>query len=176
MTEEEKENNPSHETTGGFLRVKNYKDAWRDSWNKAEEDDRRKVYELPNWNNKIFKEITGIDVDLELGKVEMNNEEKEGNVIELNGKKYRLIQEQYYMTYDNQKQKDKYIHKSQSDVDNKAKVDSSKYNYRLDLTLFFEPVNRYYSESKLSTDIYITREQLETIIDILNLPVSKERI
>ena len=40
--------------------------AWRVSWDKATDEDRRKVYNIPNWDNKIFKEISGIDVDKEL--------------------------------------------------------------------------------------------------------------
>ncbi len=40
--------------------------AWRASWDKASDEDRRKVYALPNWDNEIFKEISGIDVDKEL--------------------------------------------------------------------------------------------------------------
>lgn len=66
MTTQEKEDNPEHETTGGFLRVKEYKQAWREAWDKANDEDRRKCLNLPNWDNKIFKEITGIDVEKEL--------------------------------------------------------------------------------------------------------------
>ena len=55
------------EVCGGFLKTIPYKDAWRKSWDNATDDDRRKVLELPNWNNEIFKEISGIDVEKELG-------------------------------------------------------------------------------------------------------------
>ena len=44
-----------------------YKEAWRKSWNKASDEDRRKVLALPNWDNEVFKEISGIDVEKELG-------------------------------------------------------------------------------------------------------------
>ena len=66
MTDSEKKEHPEHNTTGGFLRVKEYKQAWREAWDKATEEDRKKCLSLPNWNNKIFLEITGIDVEKEL--------------------------------------------------------------------------------------------------------------
>jgi hypothetical protein len=68
MTDKEKEDFPSYTTCGGYLARKEYKQAWRESWDKADEDDRRKVMDLPNWNNEIFKEISGIDVESELKK------------------------------------------------------------------------------------------------------------
>lgn len=80
MTDEEKKANPEHETTGGFLRVKEYKQAWRDSWNDATDGDRRKVLDLPNWDNAIFEEITGINVEKEL---------ENDQTIEVEGKTYR---------------------------------------------------------------------------------------
>jgi hypothetical protein len=66
MTEEEKKLNPTHKATGGFLRVKEYQEAWRESWDKASDGDRRKCLSLPNWDNEVFKDISGIDVEKEL--------------------------------------------------------------------------------------------------------------
>jgi hypothetical protein len=66
MTEEEKSEYYTYKMTGGFLRVYGYKEAWRKSWDKASDEDRRKTLSLPNWNNEIFKEISGIDVEAEL--------------------------------------------------------------------------------------------------------------
>lgn len=65
MTDEEKSENPSCKTTGGFLRIVSYKDAWRNWWKGASADDRLKIKNLPNFDAEIFKEITGIDVNLE---------------------------------------------------------------------------------------------------------------
>lgn len=65
MTDEEKAENPSCKTTGGFLRRISYKDAWRDWWKSASADDRLKIKNLPNFDATIFEEITGIDVNLE---------------------------------------------------------------------------------------------------------------
>ena len=56
------------ETCGGFLKTIPYKEAWRKSWDNASDEDRRKVLALPNWDNEVFKEISGIDVEKELGK------------------------------------------------------------------------------------------------------------
>ena len=66
MTDEEKENNPDYETLGGYLRKMTYKEAWKYSWDNADEEDRKLVLKLPNFDNEIFKEITGIDVCKEL--------------------------------------------------------------------------------------------------------------
>ena len=66
MTDEEKENNPDYETLGGYLRKMTYKEAWKHSWNNANKENRKLVLKLPNFDNEIFKEITGIDVCKEL--------------------------------------------------------------------------------------------------------------
>lgn len=66
-TDEERETHKKEiETCGGFLKTIDYKEAWRLSWNKATDEDRRKVLKLPNWDNDVFREITGIDVEKEL--------------------------------------------------------------------------------------------------------------
>lgn len=64
MTSEEKDANPSHETTGGYLKVYTYKEAWRNAWNKATEEDKELLYKLPNFDAEVFKEISGIDVEV----------------------------------------------------------------------------------------------------------------
>ena len=68
-TEEEKtEHKAEIEVCGGFLKPINYKDAWRLAWNKASVKERKQLFELPNWDNKVFKEITGIDAETEIAK------------------------------------------------------------------------------------------------------------
>jgi len=78
MTDEEKLTNPLHNIAGGYLKklidrtynketaLEAMQKAWRKSWDEATDEDRRKVYNIPNWNNDVFKEISGIDVDMEL--------------------------------------------------------------------------------------------------------------
>ena len=68
-TEEEKtEHKTEIETCGGFLKTIEYKQAWRIAWNKVGKEEHKELLKLPNWNNKIFKEITGIDVEAEIAK------------------------------------------------------------------------------------------------------------
>ena len=66
MSDKEKEAYPSYVTTGGYLKVWTERGAWRESWDNASDEDKRKVLALPNWNNELFKEISGIDVEKEL--------------------------------------------------------------------------------------------------------------
>jgi hypothetical protein len=56
------------ETCGGFLKALDYKNAWRLAWNKASVEERKELFDLPNWDNKVFKEITGIDAEAEIAK------------------------------------------------------------------------------------------------------------
>ena len=66
-TEEEKKKYKNEiEICGGFLKTLDYKDAWRLAWNKASVDERKKLFELPNWDNEVFKKITGIDAEKEI--------------------------------------------------------------------------------------------------------------
>ena len=58
------------ETSGGFLRTLSYKEAFRIAWDKANKEEHKKLLELPNWNNEIFKEISGIDAESEIAKEE----------------------------------------------------------------------------------------------------------
>ena len=64
--EERQEHKAEIESCGGFLKSINYKDAWRLAWNKASIEERKKLFDLPNWDNQVFKEITGIDAENEI--------------------------------------------------------------------------------------------------------------
>jgi len=68
MTQREKNSVSGWEVTKGYLKVYDYKEAWRIAWDKATQEDREKTLRLPNWNNEIFRDITGIDVEAELNK------------------------------------------------------------------------------------------------------------
>ena len=66
-TEEEKEQHKDEiKTCGGFLKTLEYKEAFRRAWNKADKEEHKKLLKLPNWNNEIFKEISGIDAEAEI--------------------------------------------------------------------------------------------------------------
>ena len=62
MTEEEKEQHPEHEITGGYLKKRDkseYNQVW---WNSLSDYEKNVIKSLPNFDAEIFKEITGIDV------------------------------------------------------------------------------------------------------------------
>ena len=68
-TDEEKEAHKIDiETCGGFTKAISYKEAFRIAWNKASKEEHKKLLKLPNWNNKIFMEISGIDAEAEIAK------------------------------------------------------------------------------------------------------------
>ena len=50
----------------GFLKHINYKDVWRIAWNRASIEERKKLFVILNWDNQVFKEITGIDAENEI--------------------------------------------------------------------------------------------------------------
>ena len=68
-TEEEKaEHKKEIETCGGYLKTLEYKQAWRLAWDKVGKEKHKELLKLPNWNNEVFKEITGIDAEAEIAK------------------------------------------------------------------------------------------------------------
>ena len=68
-TEEEKEeHNEEIKTCGGFLKTLDYKEAWQLAWNKASKEEHLEMLKLPNWDNEVFKEISGIDAEAEIAK------------------------------------------------------------------------------------------------------------
>ena len=66
-TDEEKEVHKKEiNTCGGFLKKLDYKEAWRLAWNKASKQEHLKMLALPNWDNEVFKKISGIDAEAEI--------------------------------------------------------------------------------------------------------------
>ena len=63
MTDAEKKNNPSHETTGGYLKEVDYKEAWANALKDLSDENRLKILALPNYDPDIFEEITGVRVE-----------------------------------------------------------------------------------------------------------------
>ena len=62
MTDEEKTLDPGSHYRGGQLRKKDYKTAFKESWDNADQEDREKIKNLPNFDPQIFFEISGIDL------------------------------------------------------------------------------------------------------------------
>ena len=62
MTDAEKEQNPNHKTTGGYLKTYEYKEAFKKSYESASQEERDLILKLPNFDPEVFLEISGIDV------------------------------------------------------------------------------------------------------------------
>ena len=62
MTDEEIKEHPEHEITGGFLRTQNRSSERQTWWERLDEHRKKEVKSIPNFDAKIFKEITGIEV------------------------------------------------------------------------------------------------------------------
>ena len=63
MSAEEKAAHPEHETTGGYLKTVDFKTACKIMWDNLDEEDKEAVRNLPNFDNDVFREITGISVE-----------------------------------------------------------------------------------------------------------------
>lgn len=65
MTDIEKIENPNYDTTGGYLKIldetelRSQRQAW---WNDLSDKKQNTIKSIPNFDSKIFKEITGIEV------------------------------------------------------------------------------------------------------------------
>lgn len=63
MTLEEKEDNPTYKTTGGYLKTITVTDKAKQEWyDNLKEEDKKEIKNMPNFDADIFKKITGIDV------------------------------------------------------------------------------------------------------------------
>ena len=63
MTEEEKIANPTYKTTGGYLKVRDTSDCCIEWWKKLSIGERNVILSLPNFDAKVFEDITGIDIN-----------------------------------------------------------------------------------------------------------------
>jgi hypothetical protein len=68
MTDQQKKDDPQFFVRGGYLRNFTWEEAWANYWRDRDEDEKKKVLNLPNFDSAIFKEITGIDVDVKTDK------------------------------------------------------------------------------------------------------------
>lgn len=62
MTDEEKTNYPKAKTIGGYLKVYTYEEAFKKSLEKATKDEIEQIKNLPNFDAKIFEEISGFRI------------------------------------------------------------------------------------------------------------------
>ena len=64
MSDEEKKEHPTYETTGGYLKVFTYKEAWENLWNNLTDDEKEEIKSIPNFDSEKFESITGIKVEV----------------------------------------------------------------------------------------------------------------
>ncbi len=62
MTQKEKDENPTCDNIGRYLKKLDYKEEFKSSYDKATKEDKERIYNLPNFNAGKFFEISGIDV------------------------------------------------------------------------------------------------------------------
>ena len=65
MTDEEKAEHPTHETTGSYLKVLDESECGQIWWNSLSDHEKDVIKSLPNFDAEIFKECTGIDTNEE---------------------------------------------------------------------------------------------------------------
>ena len=65
MTDEEKEQHPEHGTTGGYLKERDESECGQIWWNSLSGHQKDVIKSLPNFDDGIFKECTGIDINEE---------------------------------------------------------------------------------------------------------------
>ena len=63
MTDVEKENHPEHETTGGYLRIRDNRDCCIKWWKDLTDKEKEIIKAIPNFDNKKFYQITRIKID-----------------------------------------------------------------------------------------------------------------
>lgn len=63
MTDEEKEAYPTHETTGGYLKVLDEAECGQLWWGELSDEEKNVIKSIPNFDSDIFEQCTGIKVD-----------------------------------------------------------------------------------------------------------------
>ena len=63
MTDQEKLEHPSYETTGGYLKKLDINKAYQDWWDRLSGDEKQCIREIPNFDAKKFEMITGINTE-----------------------------------------------------------------------------------------------------------------
>jgi hypothetical protein len=76
MTDEEKINEVDFHTREGYLKTYDYKQAWKNFWNKTDNENKKLILDLPNFDADIFEDITGINVNNESNEMTIEELEK----------------------------------------------------------------------------------------------------
>ena len=64
MSDEEKNQHPEYQTTGGYLKTRDTAECFRKWWDALTLSEKRIVKSIPNFNPEKFKLITGIEVEV----------------------------------------------------------------------------------------------------------------
>ena len=63
MTDEEKAEYPTHETTGGYLKILDKSECGQIWWDGLSDSQKKIIRNIPNYDKEIFEEITGIKTE-----------------------------------------------------------------------------------------------------------------
>ena len=63
MTDYEKSDHPSYETTGGYLKKLDISNAYQKWWDRLSSDQKQCIKEIPNFDAKKFEMITGVNTE-----------------------------------------------------------------------------------------------------------------
>jgi len=62
MTDEEQVLHPEHATAGGYLKILDTKSLYAKLWESLTENEKKIIKNIPNFDAKKFKQITGITI------------------------------------------------------------------------------------------------------------------
>ena len=63
MTDEEKEQHPEYETTGGYLKELDESECGQIWWNSLSDHEKDIIKALPNFDAEIFEQVTGVHIE-----------------------------------------------------------------------------------------------------------------
>ena len=63
MTDEEKEQHPEYETTGGYLKELDESECGQIWWNSLSDHEKDVIKALPNFDEEIFEQVTGVHIE-----------------------------------------------------------------------------------------------------------------
>ena len=67
MTDAEKATHPEAKVTGGYLKQLDNSEYCSNWWRRLNDYEKSIIKAIPNFDKKIFKDITGVDVDMVVG-------------------------------------------------------------------------------------------------------------
>ena len=76
MSDKKKKKVLGREQMGGYLKTLAYKEAWAKAWSETDEETKDWYKSLPNFDEKIFEEITGIKINEEVKELTVADIEK----------------------------------------------------------------------------------------------------